>query len=374
MADSTYKRPVYRVTANGSDLTATIADRLVSLSITDETDESADVLEIVLADHDPNAPIALPPTGALLTVALGYGSADTDMGGYIVDDISLSGPPEQMTIRAKSAAFDENNNGPYHLQTQVTRHWADKTTIGAMVQKIASEHGMTAQIAASLASIQLPHTEQVDESDLNLLARLAPEYDAVVKPKGSVLLFMQRGAELSVSGQALPATVAEKVDCTTWHYNVQRREGAGTVVTKFRAFKEKQIHYIAAGSGNPVKRIKQMFTNRAEALAAAKAELRKRRRAAQRMDLTFPGVAGIQAQSAFYLSGFRSDIPARWLVSRVVHTYSGDVYRCSVDLELPNDDSDVTIVETTKKLVKRTNDNGMVYGEIVDEEVQSDGS
>jgi len=65
-------RPVYRLLANQTDITNTIRRRLISLRYTDEAGLDSDVLEIVLADNEPDHPIEIPPTGAELELFLGY--------------------------------------------------------------------------------------------------------------------------------------------------------------------------------------------------------------------------------------------------------------------------------------------------------------
>jgi phage protein D len=336
MGLTTSIEPFYLLSANSQDITDIIRERFVSLTMTDETGNTSDMLEIVLADHIPEQPIQKPPRGALLQLSLGYDGVGNGMGSFIVDEIDLVGPPERMVIRARAAAYDQNNGGAFHLQTQKIRSWAAGTTIGAMVRKIATEHGMTGLVAASLSSITLPHVDQQDESDLNLLLRIAKKYDAVVKPAGAKLVMAKRGDFKSVSGQSLPAVTIQKMDCTEWHYTEQARESAGSVVAYYHATKQAKRHIVTVGSGEPVRRIKQYFPTQAEAVAAAKAELAKRTRAMLKMSITLPGRADLAAEAEVTLQGFRAGIPSTWIATRVEHSIDGRGYVCAVDLEQPN--------------------------------------
>ena len=72
--------PRFRVTANNEDITEALRERFVSLRLTDKAGLDSDELTITLADHDPQAPIALPPAGAELTVWLGYDDQADEMG------------------------------------------------------------------------------------------------------------------------------------------------------------------------------------------------------------------------------------------------------------------------------------------------------
>jgi phage protein D len=345
-------QPQYRIVANSSDITATIAQRFVSLTLTDETGETSDMVEITLSDHIPTQPITLPPTGAQLDVYLGYDGALSKMGSFIVDELELLGPPEQMIIRARAASYDAGNDGVFHLQTHKIRSWSAGTTIGAMVQKVAKEHGMTGVCAASLASIALPHVDQQDESDLNMLLRVAKKYDAVVKPAGSQLVFAKRGQFKSASGQTLTPITIDKTVATRWHFNQQKRESAGTVVAYYHAVKFAKRHIVSVGGGEPVRRIKQYFQTQAEAVAAAQAELSKRSRALQTMHITAPGDPNVGAECQVTLTSFRAGIPTTWIVKTAEHILGADGYCCQIELEQPdasqqNDISDATDGDTS---------------------------
>ncbi|QPB08640.1 tail protein [Burkholderia phage Mica] len=328
--------PTFRLEANSKDITATIKDRFVSLSLKDETGNTSDMLEIVLADHIPDKPIQKPPTGAELQLYLGYDGKAQYMGLFVVDEIEMHGPPDRMTIRARAAPYDKSKGGKENLQTQKVRSWKAGTTIGAMVQKIAKEHGMEGAVAASLASIKLPHIDQPDESDLNLLLRIAKKYDAVVKPSGGKLVMAKRGEFKSVSGQDLPTITLVKSDDTTWSMAEQKRETAGKVVAYYHAVKQAKRHEVSVGSGEPVRRLKQYYPTQEMAVAAAKAELSRRQRAMQTMTITGPGRTDLAAECQVKLQGWRDGVPVEWIATRVEHVLDSSGYVCHVDLEQPN--------------------------------------
>lgn len=337
----------YSIIAGTADITAIIAQRLVSLTITDETGNTSDLLEITLADNIPTQPIAMPATGAQLTVSLGYDGVLNSMGSFIVDEIDLEGPPDRMIIRARAASYDQVNDGAFHLQTHKIRSWKAGVTISAMVQKIAKEHGMTGVVAASLASIALPHVDQQDESDLNMLLRIAKKYDAVVKPNGGKLVMAKRGEFKSASGQTLTPLTIDKSQTNGWGFTEQKRESAGTVVAYYHAVKQAQRHIVTVGTGEPVFRIKQYFPTQPEAVAAARAELAKRSRAMQKMHFTVGGNTSLGAEGQITITGFRSDIPATWIATTVEHVLEPDAgYSCHVALEQPDASQQNDVADT----------------------------
>jgi phage protein D len=216
--------PAYRIIANSADITATVRQRLVSLRIIDESGVHSDRFELILADHDPLNAIQLPSTGAELDVSIGYDGAARRMGLFIVDEVELSGPPRQMRISAKASPHDVTPTGITALQTQRSRSWPLNTTISAMVTAIANDHGLKPAVAAALGSIQLPHIDQTNESDINLLTRVARDHDAVAKPGGGRLVMVPRAASKSASGAFLGQTVLAPADVSSWSvlYGQQR--------------------------------------------------------------------------------------------------------------------------------------------------------
>ena len=63
-------KPVFKVLANGQDITALLADRLESLQVVDKAGLDSDELTITLDDRD--GAVGLPARGAVLEVSLGY--------------------------------------------------------------------------------------------------------------------------------------------------------------------------------------------------------------------------------------------------------------------------------------------------------------
>lgn len=334
--------PEYRVIANSADITATIRDRFRSLRITDEAGTTSDTLEITLADHLPGKPIALPPTGAELEVSLGYDGIVRPMGLFVCDEIEMSGPPDELVIRARAAPYEKSKGGKTDLQSQKSRSWKKDTTIGAMVKKIASEHGMQASVSSGLASIKLPHVDQKAESDINLLNRLAKKYDAIAKPAGGKLLFVKRGEGKAASGGAMPAITIARKDATRWRVTLASRDSAGTVVATYRDRKQAKNIDIAVGSGEPVRRLRHHYPDQKSALEAAKAEQRKRARGEASVTVDMAGDPNLVAESMMTLKGFRDGVDGEWLVARVEHYIGPQGYRCSVEGEKPNKDDGVS--------------------------------
>lgn len=327
--------PAFKLVANGIDITSTIKDRLVSLSLTDATGFDSDTLEITLADDKPLLPMRKPARGAELQLSLGYGTALTNMGRFVVDEIDISGWPRTMTVRGRGAPFDDSKTGATNLQTQKSRSWPTNT-IKAIVSKIASEHGLEPVVSQSLESTQVPHMDQTAESDVSFLVRLAKRYDAMVKPAGGKLAFLKRGEQKTAGGLAMARIVVDAAKLSSWSYSETSRDEGGTVVAFWHSKQQAKRQQVEVGSGEPTRQLRQWYTNEAAANAAAQAEFDKRSRSKATLSVSLPGDPTISAECTLAPSGLHSDVPAEWLITRVTHRLGSDGYRCEVEAELPN--------------------------------------
>lgn len=334
-------KPAYRVIANSSDITDKIRDRFKSLRLVDETGTTADTVEITLSDHDDDAPIEVPPTGAELEIFLGYDDNARRMGLFVCDEVELSGFPGEVVIRGRASPQEQSKGGMTDLQTQKSRSWKKGTTIGAMVKRIAGEHGMKPSVSASLAAIALPHTDQSHESDANLLSRLAKRYDAVAKPAGGFLVFAKRGEAKTASGQDLPRLTFTRTDGSDYRVTIASRDSAGTSIAYYRDTRAGKRKEVAVGEGEPVVRLRMTYADAVSAEAAARSRQRDRARKERTLSYTFPGRPEVVAESVAVMSGFRPGVDGEWLVTKAEHYIGPNGYRCTIEAEQPNSSESV---------------------------------
>lgn len=328
--------PIVRVLADQVDISAAVVTRLVSLTITDESGYESDTAEIVLTDHDPATPLAIPRTGAELDIFLGYDGMPTHIGLYVVDEVEVEGWPGTMTIRAKAAPFEQSQPGKTDLQTQKSRSWPAGTTLADLVAKIASEHGMAPAVSESLAGKVLPHLAQTEESDMSFLVRVARRFDAIAKPAGGRLVMAKRGESKSASGEALPPILINAQQASSYRVTIATRESKGTVIAYWRNLRSSKREEVKLGDGEPIRRLRQWYQDEKTAREAAQAELERRERGEHKLAITMPGDPGLMAESPLIAAGFRPGVDGAWLVTRVVHnvTKSGG-YVCDVEAEKP---------------------------------------
>lgn len=327
--------PDYKILANSRNITGTIVERFVSMVITDETGTDSDQFDLVLADHEPGNPIAMPPAGAELEIYLGYDGAVQKMGRFVVGEIEVSGWPGALVVRGTAAPYTETPAGKTDLQSQKSRSWPNGTKLQDMVAKIAKEHGLTAAVSSSLQSLTLGHLDQTEESDISFLIRIAKRYDAIAKPADGKLIVAKRGEMKTVGGEDLPQITIDAREVSRWRMQRTERESSGTVIAYWHGKRTAKKNEVTVGSGEPVRRLRHWYPTEEEAKHAAQAELDRRERGGHKLSLSTVGNPAICAESPLLLTGFRPGVSGDdWLITRAVHSLSKrDGYVCDVEAE-----------------------------------------
>lgn len=328
-------RPTFSITANDRDITAAIKQRLLSLSVTDSTGIDSDTLELVL-DDDPAHRVQLPSTGAELRVALGYEGNLQDVGLFVIDEVELTGWPATLTVRGRASVMVSSASGKAALTSQKTRSWPKATTFGALCTTIAKEHGLRLAMGADLQKIALPHIDQRAESDLHLLTRLSRQYDAIFKPAGGVLTVVRRGQSLTGTGKALPRVTLQGSQVSSYSLSLNARDASGVVQAFWHAKGSAQRNTVQVGSGAPVKALRHVYADEAQAISAANAELARRQRGQKTVSLTVPGNPVLSADARLTLTALHPSIDGDWLIKSVTHSFSpSSGYSSTLELELP---------------------------------------
>lgn len=322
-------RPSFRIEANGSDVTALFMDRFVDLSITDEAGTKSDSLSITLSDDG----LRLPSEGGELRVWLGYEGGARLMGLYIVDEVEVSGPTPLMKIKAlgaplgRTAAFSA-------LQASRSRSWLP-CTVGDIVKTIAEEHGLKPAVSSAFAALALDHIDQTDESDMNLLTRIARDHDAIAKANGGALLFVERGRGKNAAGVNMPRVALTPKEVSRWSVKISKRAAYGSVIARWRDKDAAKDCEARAGDAEPIFRIKGPYPSEEAAKKAAKGRLEGFQRGQSTLSLSMPGRADLVAESRLVLFGFRTGVDGEWSVTRVTHSLKGQGFTTSVEAEMP---------------------------------------
>lgn len=319
--------PAYRLVVNGQDITPKIEGRLISLTLTDNRGMEADQLDFTLEDHD--GLLAIPPRRASVQLWLGW--RDTGLvykGSYTVDEVEHSGAPDVLTIRASSADLRAG------LTRKRERSWHD-ITLGDIIKTVAQTYSLTPVIDVVLGRIPVPHLDQADESDANLLTRLATDHDAISSVKAGHLLLMPVGASKTASGIELP------------HIHLTRRDGDGHrwMEADRDAYTGVRAHYYddnsaerleaIIGTDDNIKTLRHVYADQQSALQAARAEWQRLQRGTSTLTYTLAlGRPDLIPEMTYSLSGVKQEISATvWLAKSVTHSLGDSGYSTSLELE-----------------------------------------
>ncbi|VVP54969.1 hypothetical protein PS880_05620 [Pseudomonas fluorescens] len=260
--------PIFRIVADGADITALINDRLLMLRTSDKPGMESDEFELRTDDRD--QAVALPRRGAHIEVFLGYsGQALTRLGRYTVDDVELSGPADTLVIRGK--ASDMRGSG----KTTRSGSWE-----GIPLQQIVGDLA-TRNVWQPVCPVmtQVPRVDQLNESDFNFITRLARQYDCTAKVCDGKLLVLPRQGGQSASGKALGMITIARQDVSRYQFRLSDKTSQKAVQARHQDKKSGAPQTIDLGNeeapeGLPsVHTDRHIYPNKSAAEQAAKARL-----------------------------------------------------------------------------------------------------
>ncbi len=132
-------------------------------------------------------------------------------------------------------------------------------TVGEIFQALAFEYGLKVLVHASLSSRLVSHIDQND-SDANIMTRIADEHDAIATVKNNTLLLLPIGEAQTSSGLSLPAVELvrtdgdqqsyaygqshDKVECVKAYYHNQQKDEKLYVIVGSHTDNPKEIRFI----------------------------------------------------------------------------------------------------------------------------------
>lgn len=335
MSSGIYSAPAYKITLAGRDITPQIDPRLESLTLAEARNEEADQLDITLTDTDGR--LAIPRKGVTLALALGLrGDALIDKGAFIVDEVTHSGPPDMLTIRARSAELTSG------LRRRRDQSWHAQT-LGDIVQTIAGRHGLQLRIDAAIAVQRIGHIDQSGESDIAFITRLGRHFDAVATVKNGALLFLPISSATNAHGDPLPSVTIDRRETQQHNYTAADRDSYSGVRATFENVKAATRGEVMAGADGNMKALPDIFASKDDAQKAAEAEWQRIERGTATLTLTLAtGKPDLMPQSLVHVRGFKAEIEAiTWLAVRVTHTLGGGGLLTALELETASQQTDL---------------------------------
>ncbi len=330
-----YPYPIFRVEVDGVDISPKMASRLISLTLKDNRGLVVDTVDIELDDSD--GLLEIPPRGAIIQVWLGWSNTGlVDKGKYKVDSTSHRGAPDVLSISAMANDISEG------LKQKRERAW-NNSTIQDIFEKVGAEYELKVIVHEKFAAKVIKYIAQ-NESDANLITRIADEHDAIATVKNGHLILLPRGASQTASGLKLPrVTLTRNLGDQHNYTNGTGTESVSGVKAYYYAEgKGKKLHVTVGDSEDNVKEIRYVHRDKATAELAANAEYNRCKRSAQKLTYNLAkGYSKLIPELEFEFVGIKPEIDdIIWLGTNVTHTLNENGFTTSVELEVQLPDAD----------------------------------
>lgn len=259
-------QPLYRVVVNGKDVTSDIVPYFISLNITDNEKDESDELQITVSKK-----FKRPAYRDEIKVFLGNETAKKFAGLFYVQKTSIQNN-RVLTITATGVDFSSGLKERRHQRYE-------QTPLAGLAGLIAQRHGLQVRSDVDQPILDI---DQVDESDLHLLNRLAKEHGCVFNIKNATLYFMHREiAPPVVTVDIDQCTESETTHSSTTHYKTCKVIYQNTRLNKSVT--------VTVGGGQPVLVKQGHFQNDDEARVFAQNALARANQGTAEGSLTIPG-------------------------------------------------------------------------------------
>lgn len=325
-----HREAAYRLVVDGREIA--LGSRLISLSLTERRGTEADELRLELDDSDGR--LAVPPSGAEISLALGWRFLPDgdpiliDKGTFKVDERSHAGAPDRLVIRARSADLTRA------FRTRRTESWQD-VDLGQVLRDLAGRHGLEPRIDPTLAARAIDHLEQGRESDAAFLARLGRQHDAVATIKAGRLLFAPASAAATPGGTPIPPATLTRASGDRHDWKEIERGAYSGVIAVWRDRAGARRRQVVVGDADNAKRLGRTYAGEAAARRAADAEWARLARGRAQFSLALAlGRPDLYPQRRLSVSGFKPEIDAEdWLIDEAAHDLSARGFTTSLKME-----------------------------------------
>ncbi|WP_295485027.1 contractile injection system protein, VgrG/Pvc8 family [uncultured Pseudomonas sp.] len=319
-------KPMFRIVADGRDITALINDRLLLLRTKDKPGMESDEFELHIDDRE--QAVTLPRRGAKIEIFLGYeGGPLARLGSYAVDELELTGPPDTLTLRGK--ASDMRGSG----KTTRSGSW-ENVPLSQIVSDVAARNGWK---PGCNVQTKVPRVDQRNESDFNFMTRLAKQYDCTAKVANGQLLVMPRQGGTTPGGKSFGAVVIRREDVARYSFHLGDRSSQKAVKTKHQnkktgVLKTVELSNDDAPAGVPaVHTDRHVYPDQKAAEQAARARLAAFNRSTAGVRLEMMGRTDLFAERSINAQGFKNGLDGEYLVDGVEHTFNGSGWTTVVE-------------------------------------------
>jgi phage protein D len=319
-------QPNYKLVVNDKDQTANFAAKLKSLTITDDTGLADDSLTIEIID---DGLIQIPNTKAIIVASISYNGGFVEMGRYTVNNIDVDLLSQTMTISAGAADMSSAIKSP---KTKTWRNGSGDITLGAIAKTIAESYGFALVIDPFISTMNYPVVNQTNESDVNLMRRLADAIGATFKVASKRMILVSKGSAKAASAAPMPSyTFTPESKLSSLRVSVVDRNFFASVTAKYVVEGNPEVQTVTVGEGVPTKALAIPSQTKELAIAAAKKAQREAAQGRRTLSLETIGNPKLRAESVAVLSGWRDGVNGEYVISSVSHNITPNLYSVSIE-------------------------------------------
>ena len=301
--------PDFKVEVNGKDVTANVKKHLVSLSLKDESGDATDELTLNFDNL-----FKRPKYKDKIKVWLGYRTGLYYCGSFLVQTTEKN--QNSLRVRATSTNFTTE------IKKKRNRSY-ENISLCDLIKKIADRNGL--KYRCNFNDVFFKHLAQTDESDLNLLNRIAKMYNATFNIKNDTIIFVKKQSE----SDNLPIFEIDRKDVSSYSIKYANKTLYNSVKAVYHDTKENKVKEVVFGSGEPQYVLQDSFKDENEALKRAEGILNFLNSGIVRGNLTIDGM-NIIAGAKLKLTGFEED-DGEYSIKKVTHSLNGSGYVVMVE-------------------------------------------
>lgn len=349
------RRVLASVLYNSADISTDINQYLKSISYRDAMSGQADDLQLSLEDRAGIWQAEwMPEKGAVLDVSIitlfwksAYDLPETlRLGLFEIDEITSSGYPSEVGIKAVSVPFNNQLRGEAH-----TRSW-EKAELKTIANDIATAANLKLFYDTEENPV-LEHCEQSEQSDLSFLLQLCTDNGLALKVSdGQIIIFDEAKYEaqepkitIVKPGAAYPPPSQEETgnsaeeemiylpSLLSYSLTSKLRDIYAACHVKYQNSDTKEIieaTFTAPGKSGPTLQVREQVDTIADAERLAKKKLREQNKEEVTGSFSLPGCLRLVAGITVNLLGF-GVYDGKYIITEASHDI-GTVYTSSINV------------------------------------------
>ena len=301
--------PDFKIEVNGKDVTDNVKKHLANLSLKDEAGDATDELTLNFDNL-----FKRPKYEDKIKIWLGYKESGLYYcGTFLVQTTEKN--QNSLRVRATSTNFTTE------IKKKRNRSY-ENITLCDLVKKIADRNSL--KFRCNFKDVFFKHLAQTDESDLNLLNRIAKMYNATFNIKNNTIIFIKKQ-----SSDDLPIFEVDRKNVSSYSIKYANKTLYNSVKAVYHDTKENKTKEVVFGNGEPQYVLQDNFKSEDEAVKRAEGALNLLNAGIVSGHLTIDGM-NIIAGAKLKLTGFGED-DGEYSIKRVTHNLSGSGYTVRVE-------------------------------------------